>query len=190
MPEGDEVLRHRPQSRSGFLLMRLSSDVATLFVMTDVYLTSAGLSELERELARLRASRTDGESRVSDAMQLAGDAGDVGEYLDAQREQDMLDQRIDVLTERLSSAQLLDTKHAPRESLGLGSWADLEDLDTGEQTKYELVSSAESNPAQGRISVDSPVGRALFGHRPGETIEVLTPKGRRRHLKLLAVRPD
>ena len=76
----------------------------------------------------------------------------------------------------------------PNKEVVLGSWAKLEDLDSGAQSRFEVVSSAESNPSQGRISIESPVGRAIFGRHPGETVEVITPKGRR-HLKVLAIEP-
>ena len=77
-------------------------------------------------------------------------------------------------------------KQQPRDGAVIGTATDVEDLDTGVQSHFELVSSAESNLARGRLSVESPVGRALVGRRPGDTVEVLTPKGRR-HFKLLAV---
>ena len=155
--------------------------------MDQQYLTPAGRREIEQELARLHAARAESERRLGDAMLLAGDAGDVGEYLDEQREQDLLDRRIELLDERLAAAQIADPVRPSREGAVVGTAADVEDLDTGVQSHFELVSSAESNPGRGRLSVESPVGRALVGHRPGDTVEVLTPKGRR-HLKLLAIR--
>jgi len=148
--------------------------------------TASGLEEMKRELERLLEARAEGEQRLSEALNLAGDAGDVGEHLDAQREQDMIETRIELLEERLASAQVIEPETLPKVGAVIGTAADVEDLDTGLQTHFELVSSAESNPARGRLSVESPVGRALVGHRPGDTVEVLTPKGRRR-LKLLAV---
>jgi len=155
--------------------------------MDQQYLTAAGRQEIEQELVRLRVARAESERRLGDAMLLAGDAGDVGEYLDEQREQDLLDRRIEVLEERLATAQLVEQDRPAHAGAVIGAAADVEDLDTGVQSHFELVSSAESNPSRGRLSVESPVGRALVGHRPGDTVEVLTPKGRR-HLKLLAVR--
>ncbi len=155
--------------------------------MDQQYLTPAGRHEIEQELARLRAARTESEHRLGDSMLLAGDAGDVGQYLDEQREQDLIDRRIELLEERLSTAQPVESAESPRGGAVIGTATELEDLDTGVHSRFELVSSAESNPSRGRLSVESPVGRALVGHRPGDTIEVLTPKGRR-HLKLLEVR--
>ncbi len=155
--------------------------------MDQQYLTPAGRQEIEQELTRLHAARAESERRLGDSMVLAGDAGDVGEYLDEQREQELIDRRIELLDERLATAQTVEPGHTLRAGAVIGTAADVEDLDTGLQSHFELVSSAESNLARGRLSVESPVGRALVGHRPGDTVEVLTPKGRR-HLKLLAVR--
>ena len=155
--------------------------------MDQQYLTPAGRQEIEQELARLHEARAESEHRLGDSMLLAGDAGDVGEYLDEQREQELIDRRIELLDERLATAQLVEPGHTLRAGAVIGTATDVEDLDTGLQSHFELVSSAESNPARGRLSVESPVGRALVGHRPGDTIEVLTPKGRR-HLKVLAIR--
>ena len=157
--------------------------------METLRLSAAGLDEIRGELERLYAARTEGEQRLAESMQLAGDAGELGEHLDVQRDQDLIERRIELLEARLATG----SEPAPHDvhagdGLVVGLAAELEDLDTGEHSRFELVSSAESNPAQGRLSVESPVGKAIVGHHPGDTIEVLTPKGRRRHLKVLAVR--
>jgi len=68
----------------------------------------------------------------------------------------------------------------------VGSRTELLDLDTGLESAFTLVSPAESNPSLGRLSAESPVGRALLGHHLGETVDVLTPRGHR-HLRLLRV---
>lgn len=154
--------------------------------MDQQYLTIAGRNEIEHELARLRLARSESGRRLGDSMLLAGDAGDVGEYLDEQREQDLLDRRIELLEERLATAEPIQPAQREHAGAVIGTATDVEDLETGVRSHFELVSSAESNPARGRLSVESPVGRALVGHRPGDTVEVLTPKGRR-HLKLLSV---
>ncbi len=159
---------------------------ATIEAVDQQFITPTGRQEIEQELARLRAARTESGRRLGDSMLLAGDAGDVGEYLDEQREQDLLDRRIELLEERLATAQIIEPDRKLHESAVIGTATDVEDLDTGLLSHFELVSSAESNPARGRLSVESPVGRALVGHRAGDTIDVLTPKGRR-HLRVIAV---
>ena len=64
----------------------------------------------------------------------------------------------------------------------LGSWAELQDVTTGERVHYRLVNPADANPAEGRLSIESPVGSSLVGRGTGETVEVATPRGKRRLL--------
>jgi transcription elongation factor GreA len=154
--------------------------------MDEIVLTPDGLVELERELAELRGTQTEVSERLSLATQRAGDAGEITEYLDAQRDEEMIERRIDLLEERLAVATVLDPATVPAGEAVIGSWAEVEDLDTGGTSRFELVSSPESNPSAGRLSVESPVGRAILGHSPGETVDVLTPRGHR-HLKLRSV---
>ena len=150
-------------------------------------LTTAGVEELEHELERLRTEQALGETRLADAMERAGDPDEVGEYLDAQREQELIARRIAVLEEWLGNSAVLDRPESVHEHAELGARAEFEDVDTGVRSSFELVSSPESNVARGRLSIDSPVGHALLGHHAGEVVDVITPKGRR-HLKVLAVR--
>ena len=154
--------------------------------MDEIVLTPGGLADLERELAELRETQTEVSDRLSLAAQRAGDAGEITEYLDAQREEEMIERRVDLLEERLAVASVLDPATLPAGHAVLGSWAEVQDLETGGTSRFELVSSPESNPAAGRLSVESPVGRAILGHSPGETLDVLTPRGHR-HLKLLSI---
>jgi Transcription elongation factor, GreA/GreB, C-term len=100
---------------------------------------------------------------MDEFLQCAADAGGVGEH------------------------QGSDASTRARDVVGLGAHAEFEDLATGERSSYELVSSPESNVARGRLSVTSPVGRALYGHHAGDTVEVVTPRGRRR-LRVVAIR--
>jgi transcription elongation factor GreA len=154
--------------------------------MDEIVLTPGGLAELERELEELRDTQAEVSDRLSLVTPRAGDAGEITEYLDAQREEEMLERRIDLLEERLSVASVLDPTTLPAGEAVIGSWAEVEDLDNGGTSRFELVSSPESNPAAGRLSIESPVGRAILGHSPGETVDVLTPRGHR-HLRLLSV---
>ncbi len=154
--------------------------------MDEIVLTPGGLAELERELEELRDTQAEVSDRLSLVTPRAGDAGEITEYLDAQREEEMLERRIDLLEERLSVASVLDPTTLPAGEAVIGSWAEVEDLDNGGTSRFELVSSRESNPAAGRLSIESPVGRAILGHSPGETVDVLTPRGHR-HLRLLSV---
>ena len=149
-------------------------------------LTTQGVEELRHELERLRAELVLGEDRLAKAMERAGDAGEVGEYLDAQREQELIERRVAVIEEWIENAHPLVVPPTAHEQAELGAQAEFEDIDSGERSSFELVASPESNIARGRLSIDSPVGHALLGHHAGETVEVATPRGRR-HLKLVSI---
>lgn len=145
------------------------------------------MGELERELERLRHELATSDARLAQSMERAGDPDEVGEYLDAQREEELIARRIAILEEWLDECTVIDETTASHECAELGARAEFEDVDTGVRSAFELVGSPESNVAGGRLSIDSPVGHALLGHRAGDSIEVVTPKGRR-HLRVLAIR--
>ena len=116
--------------------MRLPAVAATIGAMDLQYLTPTGKSEIEQELAKLREARSEVQHRLGDSMLLAGDAGDVGEHLDEQREQDLIERRIELLEERLASAQVIEPDGLPKAGAVIGTAADVEDLDTGVQSHF------------------------------------------------------
>jgi len=100
----------------------------------------------------------------------------------------MLERRITTLKGSLASAHVVD--NPPRDgTIGIGTSVRLRDIDGGRTTKYDVVGAIEADPVQGRLSAESPVGRALLGQRTGEVFDVGAPRGRRR-FRILAVRPD
>ena len=146
-----------------------------------------GIEELERELERARAALAASERSLAETNEHAGDAGEVGEYLDAQRDQELYGRLTAMLEARLFQARLLEHATAVHDVAEIGAHAEFEDVETHSRSSFELVGAPESNIEHGRLSVDAPVGRALLGHRAGDVVEVITPKGRRR-LRLLDVR--
>jgi len=155
--------------------------------MERAILTSTGLDELRRELDRLRQELAADDNALAQSMERAGDPDEVGEYLDAQRDEELIARRIAVLEKWLEDVTVVDDVPASHERAELGARAEFEDIDTRVRSSFELVSSPESNVERGRLSIDSPVGHALLGHHTGDSVEVVTPKGRR-HLRLLAIR--
>lgn len=157
-------------------------------VFDEVVLTPQGFAKLEEELRRFSAiKRPEAAERLSEARQVPGDLSDNPELRDAQSELDLVDDRIALLESRLQSARLLRPEELSGNVVSLGSDVVLEDLDEGTRAEYVLVSSAESNAAEGRISNESPVGRAIAGHHRGDVVDVQAPR-RIRHVRIAALR--
>ena len=142
-----------------------------------VLLTKDGISKLERELEELRTVRR---SEIAERIKYAKDFGDISEnaeYEDAKNEQGMVEGRILVLENMLRNAVVIE--EGPNGGvIALGSVVDVQD-EFGKQT-FTIVGPAEVDVSAGRISLESPVGRALIGHKVGEEVEVQSPAGSRR----------
>jgi transcription elongation factor GreA len=143
-----------------------------------VYLTESGLSELQQELDHLRAvKRPEVAARIGQAKEY-GDISENGEYEDAKNEQAFVEGRIRTIESLLNRARLIkeDTNGGGRGVVRLGSSVTTVDDDDLRET-WKLVSSAEANAAQGKISDESLVGRALLGKRIGDQVSVQAPAG-------------
>jgi transcription elongation factor GreA len=140
-----------------------------------VFITAEGLAKLQAELEYLTTVRR---HEVAERIYHAKEAGDItdnAEYEDAKNEQAFLEGRILTLEAMLRHAQIIDENQGS-EIVTLGSSVTVMDDDGYEET-YTIVGSAEADPSQGRISNESPVGRALLGRRVGEEARVLAPAG-------------
>lgn len=154
--------------------------------MNETLITPAGLARLSDELERLRTSgRHEVAERIRVAMATDAVPDANPDYLDAREEQLQLELRIMKLEQRLADAEVAEPD-AGNDVVDLGERVRLRDLDTGKRLEYELVGSLEANPAAGRISAASPIGRAVIGRRRGEIAVVEAPRGRR-VLKILSV---
>ncbi len=89
----------------------------------------------------------------------------------------MVEQKIAQLEERLARAQLIKPEDVPKGVVAIGMTVRLRDVDASETVEYFIVGSAEANPAERKLSNESPVGRAIIGRKKGETVEVATPRG-------------
>lgn len=152
-----------------------------------VILTPEGHGKLLEEHATLvEVRRPQAAAHLSQALELAGDLADNPEYLDARNELDLVERRIDLLERHLRRARVLRAEEVSSEVVSLGSHVVIEDIDTTDTEEYLLVSSAESNPAEGRLSNESPVGRAVEGHHKGDVVDAAAPQ-RVRHLRIADV---
>jgi transcription elongation factor GreA len=139
-------------------------------------LTPQGRAELEAELARLKAERP----RVSEELRRAAADKDFRENapLDAAREyQGQLESRIREL-ENILKATTLEQNAPPAAKVRIGDTVRIYDLAISEVVRYTLVSPSEANPAKGKISMESPIGKALLGKEEGQEAEVIAPSGK------------
>jgi transcription elongation factor GreA len=147
-------------------------------VMLDkpVLLTKEGLDKLQRELDELRTNKR---SEIAERIKYAKEFGDISEnaeYEDAKNEQGMLEGRILTLEKMVRNAVLIEEHHDG--IVQVGSKVKVKD-EFGEE-EYTIVGPAEVDVSAGRISMESPVGRALLGHKVGEEVKVQTPGGNRK----------
>jgi transcription elongation factor GreA len=154
--------------------------------MDETPITREGLERLSAELEELT---TEGRREIAERLKhaAAGEANHAenGDYLDVREDQAWLERRIAVLEARLRSAQVVEPQHG-NGRIDVGEWVRLRDLGSGERLEVELVGPLESDPTAGRISIASPLGRAIVGLRRGEIAKVDAPRGKRR-FKVLAV---
>jgi len=152
----------------------------------DVILTPEGLQTLKQELEHLQTDkRREVAERIKEAREF-GDISENSEYDDAKNEQAMLEQRIAQLEERLRSATVIDAKDLDTDVVRVGSLVDVQDVDSGKKQKFTIVGVTEARPPE-RLSNESPVGKALLGHKKGDTVEVALPNGRKRKLKITKI---
>jgi len=149
--------------------------------MNDVgnQITPDGLAALEAELHRLE---NDERRAMAERLRTArawGDLSENSEYHDAKNAQAHLETKIARLRELRRNAVVVEPG-ATGGTAGLGVGVTVRDLDSGRETTHTLVSAAESDPANGRVSIDSPLGRALAGAGAGDEVAFDAPRGRRR----------
>ena len=143
----------------------------------DVILTPEGLENLKKEIEYLSTTkRREVAERIKEAREF-GDISENSEYDDAKNEQAMLEQRIAQLEERLASARVIEAEDVPSGIVAVGTRVRLRDIDANETIEYTIVGSAEANPAEKKLSNESPVGKAIIGRKKGETVEVAAPRG-------------
>ena len=142
-----------------------------------IILTNEGLKKLEDELQELKIVKR---KEIADKIKVAlsfGDLSENSEYDEAKNEQAFVEARILQIETMLKNVKILEESDVSTEKVSMGCIVKLLDLEFNEKLSYQIVSSAESNPDQGRISDESPIGRALLNRKIGETIDVEAPVG-------------
>jgi transcription elongation factor GreA len=153
----------------------------------ETVLTPEGLEELKSRIQYLRGERRrEVAERIKEAREF-GDIAENSEYDDAKNEQAMLEKQIADLESKLASARVINAKDVDTDVVSVGATVHVKDQKTDKSTKFKIVGSAEANPSENRLSNESPVGRALLGHRRGETVTVPVPRGPARKLKVTKI---
>ena len=145
--------------------------------MKEVILTQDGYKKLQKEIDHLR---TEKRREVAERIRVAREFGDIAEnaeYDDAKNEQAMLEHKIAQLEERLLSARVITKREISKDAVSVGSHVRLRDMQANKTFEYHIVGSAEANPAENKLSNESPVGKAIIGHKKGDVVEVSAPRG-------------
>lgn len=143
----------------------------------DVFLTQEGFEKLKNELDHLKTVKRREIGKALEKARAMGDLSENAEYDAAKDAQAHLEKRIAGLEDKLSRARIIDHEDIPKDKVYIGARVKLRDEDTQEEMEYLLVSAAEADYASGKISIESPIGKALLGRRSDEVVEVSVPAG-------------
>ncbi len=153
----------------------------------ETLLTPNGLADLRGKIEHLSTiRRREVAARIKEAREF-GDIAENSEYDDAKNEQAMLEKQIAELEAKLRSARIIDAKNVDTETVGVGVLVHVKDQKTDKSNKFQIVGSAEADPAEQRLSNESPVGKALIGHKRGDVVSVPVPRGPARKLKITKI---
>lgn len=147
-------------------------------------MTREGYNRLKEEIDYLENVEM---PKVRDQIATARDEGDLSEnaeYHAAREKLGLLQARLDELKYRLSMAQIVDTDAVPHDAVHFGATVTVTRLDTGEQKVYTLVGFGDDDPSEGRISVTSPLAKALLGAKEGDVVTFTTPSGKQRQYRI------
>ena len=142
-----------------------------------IMLTAEGIKQLEDELDYLKGERR---KEIAEKIKVArsyGDLSENSEYDDAKNEQAIVEARIVTIEATLKNAVMIDEDSISNEHIHIGSTVKIENLKTSKTSEYRIVGSNESNPREGKISDESPIGKGLIGHSEGDVVVVETPVG-------------
>lgn len=142
-------------------------------------MTQEGFDALKRELELLKTVERPSNIKAIEEARAHGDLSENAEFDAAKDRQSFLEGRINELEYKVSNADVIDTAKLPKDKARFGCTVLLENTDTGEEVRYQLVGPDESDIQKGRISVSSPLGQAMLGKAPGDSITLQAPGGKR-----------
>ncbi len=147
--------------------------------MDRVPVTRRGFEALKKELENLKKNERPQNIIAIEEARAHGDLSENAEYAAAKDRQSFIEMRINELEFKLANIDIIETDKLPKDRAVFGSKVVLENIETGEDVSYQLVGPDESDIENGRISVSSPLGRAIIGRKPGDELTLEVPGGKR-----------
>ena len=145
--------------------------------MERIPMTLEGYQRLEIELKHLKSVERPAVIRSIAEARDHGDISENAEYHAARERQSFIEGRVAELEDKIARAEVIDVSKLSGKAIKFGAKVTLADIDTDDETTYQIVGAEEANVENGKLSVTSPLARALIGKQTGDTIEVTTPGG-------------
>lgn len=145
--------------------------------MEKLPMTADGFARLYDELKNLKSVERPAVIKALEEARAHGDLSENAEYHAAKERQSFIEGRVLELEDKISRADVIDVTKLSGETIRFGATVKLADEDTDEEVSYQIVGADEGDIAKGRISLTSPLARALIGKNPGDSVEVTTPGG-------------
>ena len=174
-----------PAVKSGCFFMSMKGNRRIIFLRrqpplrgaNEIVMTKEGYDDLVKELNELKTTRR---AEISEKIRVArgfGDLSENSEYDEAKNEQAIVEARILTLENQLKNVKIIEKSDTVKGTVSLGSFVTIRDVEFGDEMTYRIISSVESSNDMSTITDESPVGKALLGHKAGETVEVTIPSG-------------
>ena len=143
----------------------------------EVYLTRGGFQKLQQQLESLKTTERQKIAKAIGEARAQGDISENAEYDAAKDAQAHNELRIANLEAKLANVRFIENKNIPSDKIFIGAIVTLQDLDNDEELTYMLVSAEEASYEENKISISSPIGKGLLGHKTGETLAIKVPAG-------------
>ena len=149
--------------------------------MERIPFTREGYEALKKEFEQLKTVERPQNIKAIESARAHGDLSENAEFHAAKERQAFIECRVNELGYKINNADIIDTSKLSKDAVVFGSKILLENLDTGDTVEYQMVGPDESDIEAGRISVSSPLGRALLGKKPGDEVVIQAPGGKREY---------
>ena len=153
----------------------------------EIVMTQGGYNDLVKELNELKTTRR---AEISEKIRIArgfGDLSENSEYDEAKNEQAIVEARILTLENQLKNVKIIEKSQLDKGTVSLGSFVTIRDVEFGDELTYRIISSVESSNDMSTITDESPVGKALLGHKAGDSVMVTVPSGAKIEYQIIKI---